>query len=137
MLSASALREPLGHVRFLPFIIKNDMGQFLSRLDVGGFRSQVMKTEEYYIVRLQRQYSHLKSNNEPVSGDFALIHVSEAVWCFCSIESPDIIRDTALAAIQQHASLASIIYISTREFRRIFDRLAEQELRVHVVQHSE
>jgi len=137
MLYASALREPLGNVRFLPFILKREMDHFLSGLDVGRFRSKVMTLDEYYLVRLQRQGNELDTQGETVAGDFALFQVSEAVWCFCSIESAATVNKTAMAAIQQHATQASIIYISTREFRRIFDNLAEQKQRIQVLQHSE
>jgi len=137
MLYASALREPLGNVRFLPFILKREIDRFLSRLDVGRFRSQVMKLDEYYLIRLQRQASELGAQDETVAGDFALFHISDAVWCFCSIENTVTVNKTAIAAIQQYASQASLIYISTREFRRIFDRLAEQKQRIQIVQHSE
>jgi hypothetical protein len=86
---------------------------------------------------LQRQATELGAPDETVAGDFGLFHIADAVWCFCSIENSDTVKRTALAAIQQYASQASLIYISTREFRRIFDRLAEQKQRIQVVQHSE
>jgi hypothetical protein len=137
MLYSSAQREPLGNVRFLPFILKREIDRFLSRLDVGRFKSRVLKLDEYYLIRLQRQSTEVDDQDETVVGDFGLFQVSDAVWCFCSIENTAIVNKTALAAIQQHASQASLIYISTREFRRIFDRLAEQKHRIQVVQHSE
>jgi|ERR1022692_1564891 hypothetical protein len=109
MLYGSAQREVLGHVRFLPFILKRDIDQLLSRLDVGRFRSRVLKFDEFYLVRLQRQPTGIDEEQEAVAGDFALLHLSDAVWCFCSIENTVIVNKTAMAAIQQHASQASLI----------------------------
>jgi hypothetical protein len=137
MLYSSARREPLGHVRFLPFILKKDIDQFLSRLNVGRFRSNVLKSDDFYLIRLQRQPTELDEENESIAGDFALLHISDAVWCFCSIENSVVVSKTVVAAVQQHASQASLIYISTRDFRSVFDKLAEQRHRIQVVQHSE
>ena len=137
MMYHSAQREPLGNVRFLPFILKENIKTFLPRLNVGRFRSKVETFQDFYLLRLQRIQMELDANEEPVSGDFALFEISGVVWSFCTIETTTVVGKTVLPAIQQHPSRASLIYISTREFRRLFDRLATNNNRVLVVQHNE
>jgi hypothetical protein len=137
MMYHSAQREPLGNVRFLPFILKEDVQKFLPRLNVGRFRSQVQIFGDFYLLRLQRIRVELDAEEEPVAGEFALFQTSGTVWCFCSIESTAVVGKTAIPAIQRHPSRASLIYISTREFRRIFDRLSAESNKVLILQHSE
>jgi len=133
----SAQGEMHGHVRFLPFILKEGIEKFLPRLNLLRFRSQVETFGDYYLIRLRRVQLELAGTDESVSGDYALFHLSGAVWCFCSIERSQVVGKTAIAAIQQHPARASLIYISTREFRRIFDSLTVDGNRVFVVRHSE
>jgi hypothetical protein len=137
MMYHTAQREPLGNVRFLPFILKEDIKTFLPRLNVGGFRSKVETFEDFYLLRLQRIQMELDANDAPVSGDFALFETSGAVWCFCTIETTTVLGKTVIPAIQRHPSRASLIYISTKEFRRLFDNLAADNNRLLVVQHNE
>jgi hypothetical protein len=137
MMYRLAQNEPLGHVRFLPFILREDIKRFLSRLNVGRFRSNVVVFDEYYLLRLQRIRLELDAREEAPSGDFALWQISDAVWCFCSIESPTVVINTAMLSGRQHPSRASLIYVSTREFQRIFEKLSGDYHRVMVLQHSE
>jgi len=133
----SAQAEIHGHLRFLPFILKEPIEKFLPRLNSLRFRSQIETPGDYHLVRLRRVQLELDEVDKPVSGDFVLFSISGSVWCFCSIERSAIVGRTAIAAIQQHPSRASLIYISTREFRRIFDSLAEDANRVLVRRHYE
>jgi hypothetical protein len=133
----SAQGEAQGHLRFLPFILKEDIEKFLPRLNSLRFRSQIERVGDYYLVRLKRVQLDLDETDKPVSGDFALFTIAGSVWCFCSIERSAVVNKTAIAAIQQHPSRASLIYISTREFRRIFDDLSIDGNRVLVLRHNE
>src|ERR1019366_8451813 len=108
MMYHSAQREPLGNVRFLPFILKEDVQKFLPRLNVGRFRSQVQIFGDFYLLRLQRIRVELDAEEEPVAGEFALFQTSGTVWCFCSIESTAVVGKTAIPAIQRHPSRASL-----------------------------
>jgi hypothetical protein len=133
----SAQKETQGHVRFLPFILREEIKNFLPRLNLLRFRSQVESFADYYLLRLRRVQLELEGKDESISGDYALFQISGVVWCFCSIERSEVVGKTAIAAIQQHPARASLIYISTREFRSIFDSLSADGNRVLVVRHNE
>jgi len=133
----SAQGETQGHLRFLPFILKEDIEKFLPRLNSLRFRSQAEKLGDYYLLRLRRVQLDLEDREESVSGDFTLFSIAGTVWCFCSIERSAVVGMTAIAAIQQHPARASLIYISTREFRKIFDGLSTDGNRVMVLRHNE
>ena len=133
----SAQAETHGHLRFLPFILKEEIEKFIPRLNLLRFRSQVEKLGDYHLIRLRRVQLELEETEKPVSGDFALFRISGPVWCFCSIERSAVVGRTAITAIQQHPSRASLIYISTREFRRIFDGLSKDGNRVLIRRHNE
>jgi hypothetical protein len=133
----SAQREPLGQVRFVPFILKQDIKTFLAKLDTGRFRCNVSTLDEFYLLRLSRVRLEFDDGEESISGNFALFPLSGAVWCFLSIERIPVVTNTAILAIQQNASSASLVYVSTREFKRLFDQLAGKDRTIFVLQHSE
>src|SRR6266849_138124 len=95
MMFRSAAQEPMGHLRFLPFILKQDIQKFLTRLNSGTFRSNTADFKEYYLVQLERVGLELDAKKEPIRGDFALFPISGAVWCFCSIENSAVVKKTA------------------------------------------
>ena len=133
----SAQGEPHGHLRFLPFILKEEIEKFIVRLNTLRYRSQVERLGDYYLIRLRRVQLELEETEKPVSGDFVLFSISGSVWCFSSIERSAVVSRTAISVISQHPSRASLIYISTREFRKIFDGLTVGGNRVLVRRHYE
>jgi len=133
-----ARSEPSGCVWFLPFILKSDVESLFARLNRGRFKTEHAAIDDFRLLRISK-YPKLGAADEDgtISGDFVLFRIFERIWCLASPERAKIFYGCALGAIQANSRIASQIYIPNREYQNIFDHVAQNDVNLTILQHSE